>query len=287
LTGDSNLHLINADTGEIIRKMLGVEKVDVSSSYWQDSRVLVSHASLTDRQVSGTTIVDRKFLKGLITWHDAESGKLIASIDSPLYQARVIEQSSDGQLVAFAGYQGAVVVDNNNQEIVFSLQFSDIYGPTYSDCANFGCGTTRSGFSYFDISADKRVFAISTIQGPIYIGDAQQKKIAFTIDPKTPGGLGLYIRHIKIDPVAYKLYVFAAEEPSKPSAAWVLVYNIIDGTLERAHQGGEVPGTSGGNQNGNIFSKDFKFIMTSESADGIADSRMLRPAQIRILELEQ
>jgi hypothetical protein len=57
---DSNLVLLNARNGQVIRKLLGTDNLNMTSSYWVKDRLLVSHGTLTDQvSSSGGLIVDR------------------------------------------------------------------------------------------------------------------------------------------------------------------------------------------------------------------------------------
>lgn len=283
----SNLRLVDASTGETMRDFVGVEGLDVSSAYWLDATTLVSHASLTKRTEGDHSIVDFGYERGVVTWHDVATGRVIRSIDSPLLEARVIEQSSDNQFLVLAGYEGAAILDANAGQTVFSLHFSDIYGPEYQDCTNFGCGARGEGFSSIDVSADRRLFAVSTTKGPIYIGSSELGRVTSAIAPVTPDGKPLFIRTLKLDPISNRLYVFGAEAFDKPSMGHVLVYNLSDSRVESWYQARSVMGVTGGGSDGSLFSKDLRQLITADANEGFSDVQMLRPFYFRIYELER
>ena len=282
----TNLLLVDALTGEKNRYLYGTEDLDVSASQWINNQILVSHSSITDKVVTPDSIVDHGIIKGVITWHDTSTGKLIRKIDSPILQADVVEQSSDQKFVAFAGYEGAAIVDAVQGTILFKIHMSDLYGPEYAECSNFGCGPNRSGFHKFAVSADKRTLVLTTMSGPLYVMQTERPTVVQKIELKTPGGMPVFVRAMRMNPTASSLYVYVAEHVSKPSTGHVLVYSIASGKILKWFQGSQVLGESGGNNNGSAFSDDFSFLFSSDSAEGFADSRMMRPASIQVMRLE-
>ena len=104
--------------------------------------------------------------------------------------------------------------------------------------------------------------------------------------PTTPDGKNLYIRALKIDAVKKSLYMYAAEDYAKPAIGHVLVYSLLTGSVTQWYQGGEVLGESGGNSYSNIFSPDFKYLISGDSCEGFADMQMMRPGYFRTYSLE-
>ena len=285
-SNESNLKLIDALTGSIVREYRGLEDLDVTSAYWRDAQTIVTHSSRTDRVVGENTIADKGILEGIISWHNAETGVMQRRISSPLLQARVIEQSSDQNIVVFAGYEGAAIVNAQTGAVLSSLHFSDIYGPEFKDCYNFGCGPNGYGFSHYTVSADRRIFAVATNSGPVYLGDSESQKIFKKLEVKTPGDTPLFIRTMKIDQVRNKLYIFGAEKFEQPSNGHVLVYNLYDSRLETWYHGGEVLGANGGSQRGNIFINGFQSVLSSDSTLEGVDMRMMTESYLSHYELE-
>jgi hypothetical protein len=80
--------------------------------------------------------------------------------------------------------------------------------------------------------------------------------------------------------------MYAAEDYAKPAIGHVLVYSLLTGSVTQWYQGGEVLGESGGNSYSNIFSPDFKYLISGDSCEGFADMQMMRPGYFRTYSLE-
>ena len=287
----ANLALIDSTSGNLIRYLAGTEGLDVTSSHWIQNRILVSHATVTDHnpgsgagRENGRVIVEGNNLEGRIIWHDLATGGIIRNIKSPLLEAAVIMQSSDDSAVVFAGYEGTAIVDVTSGKVLSFVHMSDLLGPEFVDCSNFGCGSSRSAFVGMSVSADLRLAVLSLRRGNIMVVDLQARKIIASIPATSPRGNPLFLRTLRLAP-KNELYAFFAEEFTKPSKGYVGVYNIATGHLLRWHEGPEVLGECGGPVGRNVFSDDFQFLYSSDSANGWQDSRMLQQTALNIYQL--
>ncbi len=208
------------------------------------------------------------------------------SIESPLFEARVLEQSSDEKTITFAGFQGAAVINTQSGMILSHIKMSDILGPEFDECDNFGCGINRAGFVGTDVSADRRLVALAMRSGPIFVVDAQSKKIHFKIETNLPTGKRLMIRTIKIDPLGRSIFVYGTEDHAKPSPGHVLKFSLTDGSLLNWYAGPEALGECGGPVGNSIFSSDFRYVYSSDSGNGV-QMNMIQPALLRIYQLNE
>jgi hypothetical protein len=282
----NNLILLNPTDGSIIRKLPVPADHEITSIYWPNAQTILSHGTKYAGSSSGDIIVHTGYDKGTLTWHNAETGALIRSMDSPLFEATVIDQASAENIVVLGGFQGAALIDLISGKAINVTLVSDILGQEYTDCHQFGCGENRLGFAAVDLIASRRLGFFATLGGQIYGVNLENKKIVYQFSITTPDGDPLRFKHFKASESSGELHVFAAEKLDQESKGYVLVYNIYNGKLLRWHETQSVYGGVSGTRTA-LFNRSFSRLLSTDYGIKGVDIRMINKAALSIYDMEE